>query len=601
MLTLPSISELKLLMSPQPNKRDRICPFSGYFADEAKEAQAQQQLWPSQAQTIRVPLIIFSVLIVCASYLDYVQYQFEPHYFVFLSLRLLLAGLAGSIYWQSTKASKPRHFNALVGVFQLYILCFFFAIFYDRWFLNPLPSISETFYTVLFISYPLLACYVFPSRLWISLWHSLLAVLMYIFIINMIPETRLEHHITELVTCLFFVYYSYHLMRTRHRDQRQLLLYEAQQQNALSLAIKVSQDKSRFIAATSHDLRQPLHSLNIYNELLTQQLKATPSINLLEKSRLAIDSLSQYFEALIDISRLDAGNTPSEKVHFQLQSVLKSVVDELQALAQKNQVKLALVNTHFIAYSDPILVRKVLEQLVKNALIHSRSDKVLIGIRRQNGKGLVQVWDQGQGIPADQTDNIFDEFKQLDNPERNRNKGLGLGLALAKKVSNLLALNLTVTSTPNHCCVFSFELPKGDASKQILLQRDEGEKTEQANQAVLLVDDDEMVLEAMTAMLDSWGYQVFQAANGNQAMALAIEHTVQLVITDYNLPGGYNGPTLLNKLNQQYQTTLPAIILTGDINLTPCHSTQQYGYLLLHKPVKGAQLRMAIRKLCPSL
>lgn len=588
-------------MSQPANQSDQISAFSGYFVDNAKEAQAQKQLWTSQAKAIRVPLIIFSILIVCASYLDYVQYQFESHFFVFLSLRLLLAGLAGSIYWQSTKTNKPRHFNALVGVFQFYILCFFFAIFYDRWFLNPLPSISETFYTVLFISYPLLACYVFPTRLWVSLWHSLLAVMMYIFIIDIIPETKLEYHITELITCLFFVYYSYHLMRTRHRDQRQLLLYEAQQQSALSLAIKASQDKSRFIAATSHDLRQPLHSLNIYNELLMQQLKGTPSVSLLEKSRLAIDSLSQYFESLIDISRLDAGNALSQKVHFQLQDVLKSVVDEQQALAKKNQIQLVLVNTSFIAYSDPNLVKKVLEQLVKNALIHSRSKKVLIGVRHHGDKGQVQVLDQGKGIPVDQIDTIFDEFKQINNPERNRNKGLGLGLALAKKLSNLLTLNLTVTSKPEHSCVFSFELTKGDANKRVPLQGSEGENLEQTNQAVLLIDDDEMVLEAMTAMLESWGYHVLQAANSNQAMTLAKQQTVQLVITDYNLPGAYNGPALLSKLNQQYQATLPAIILTGDISLTPCHSIQQHGYLLLHKPVKGAQLRMAMRKLCPPL
>ena len=588
-------------MSPSPIPSDKISALTGYFVDRQKEAEAQTQLWPAQTAVLRIPLLIFSILILSASYLDYQHYDFDSHFLTFLSLRILLAGLAASIYLQTTKPSKPRHFDALVGIFQFYILCFFFAIFYDRWFLNPLPSISETFYTVLFISYPMLACYVFPSRLWISLWHSVLAILMYAFIINLIPETELEYHLTELITCVFFVYYSYHLMRTRHRDQRQLLLYEAQQQRTLALAIKASQDKSRFIAATSHDLRQPLHSLSIYNELLTQQLAQSPSLGLLKKSRLAIDSLSQYFESLIDISRLDAGNTHSTQLHFSLQSVLSAVVTEHQALAKQHNVRIVLVKTRFIAYSDPTLVKKVLEQLVCNAILHSQTNKVLIGVRRQGKAAVVQVWDQGKGIPKDQIDTIFDEFKQLDNPERNRNKGLGLGLALAIKISHLLQLQLTAESRVGQFSLFHFTLPAGNKDQLAPLINQENDLGEQAGQAVLVVDDDEMVLEAMATMLESWHYQVIQATDAESAITQSKQQAIQLVISDYNLPGEHNGPALLEQLRQGRSNTLPAIILTGDISLPACHSVEPHGYLLLHKPIKGAQLRMAIRKLCPAL
>lgn len=583
------------------NCQASINGFTGYFNDSQQEALAQQALWPNQARALRIPLIIFSLLIVGAAYLDYSHYQLSLHFWVLFGLRLILAALAGCIYKKSLRRQKPRHFEILIGGLQFYILCFFFVLFYDRWFLSGLTDVSETFYTVLFISYPLLACYVFPSRLWISLLHSLAAFAIYVSILILLPETQLRYHVTELITCAFFVYYAYHLMKSRHQDQRQVLLYQQRQQQSIAQALKASQDKSRFIAATSHDLRQPLHSLGIYNELLKQQQTTPCAHELLEKSSRAIDSLSQYFEALIDISRLDSGTIKPTCTHFQLSHLLQQITEELRPLAQKHHIQLKLIPTEQVVYSDPKYLGKIIEQLIKNALIHSKATKVSIGVRRRLGRLELQIWDNGLGIPQDKSETIFDEFSQLANPERNRNKGLGLGLALAKKISNLLKLKLSLISQPNKFTVFSLQLQYGE--KRQIIQANRKPKLEQntSQQSILLLDDDDMVLEAMTSMLQSWQYQVFSTTSPEQAIELVKIHNIDAVISDYNLPGSYNGPELLGQFNQLKGAQLPAIILTGDINIPIQHSSDITGYLLLHKPIKGAQLRMALNKIMVKL
>ncbi|MFO6423086.1 hybrid sensor histidine kinase/response regulator [Motilimonas sp. KMU-193] len=601
MLSLPSVLEAtKMPLSIQHNEfltTASINNFTGYFNDRQQEIHAQQALWPSQARALRIPLIIFSLLIVGAGYLDFIHYQLSLHFWAIFSLRLLLAALAGCIYKHSFQRQKPPRFDLLMGIFQFYILCFFFALFYDRWFLSGLTNVSETFYTVLFISYPLLACYVFPSRLWTSLLHSIAAFIIYVAILIMLPETQLRYHVTELITGEFFVYYAYHLMRSRHQDQRQVLLSQQRQQQSLAQAVKASQDKSRFIAATSHDLRQPLHSLGIYNELLKQQHPTPYADELLTKSSRAIDSLSQYFEALIDISRLDSGTLKPTCYHFQLAPLLIKIAADLRPLALQHNITLKVIPSAQVVYSDPSYLGKVIEQVLKNALIHSKATKVIMGARRRKGRLELQIWDNGQGIPQDKSETIFDEFSQLANPERNRNKGLGLGLALAKKISNLLKLQLTLVSRPNHFTVFSLQLQYGD--KQQLINTKPKPKYEQTSpqHSILLVDDDEMVLEAMISMLESWQYQVVASTSPEQAIELVKTNKVDAIISDYNLPGQYNGPQLLTLFNQLKGAPLPAIILTGDINIPVRHSDEETGYLLLHKPVKGAQLRMALNKL----
>ncbi|MCE2572769.1 ATP-binding response regulator [Motilimonas eburnea] len=586
-----------------PNQTNRLHsppdmnPFTGYFNNRQQETLAEQALWPSQSGALRIPLIIFSLIIVGAGYLDYVHYQLSLHFWSLLGLRLLLAALAACIYKQSYQRNKPKHFDSLMGIFQFYILCFFFALFYDRWFLSGLPSVSETFYTVLFISYPLLACYVFPSRLWTSLLLSMAAFAIYVTILIMLPETQLHYHVTELITCGFFVYYAYHLMKSRHQDLRQVWLYQQHQQQSLAQAVKASQDKSRFIAATSHDLRQPLHSLGIYNELLKQQHPSPYANELLLKSGRAIDSLSQYFEALIDISRLDSGTLKPTCYHFELAPLLAKVAEDLAPLALKQQITLKVITTKQIVFSDPNYLGKVVEQLVKNALLHSKANKVILGVRRRADRLELQVWDNGQGIPADKSETIFDEFSQLANPERNRNKGLGLGLALAKKISNLLKLKLTLDSEPARYTVFRLQLQYGDKGQ--LTQAGAHAKCDQVanSQCILLVDDDEMVLEAMISMLESWQYQVISSSSPEGAIQLMRAHQVDAIISDYNLPGSYNGPSLLTTCNQVKGSQIPAIILTGDINIPVQHNHDETGYILLHKPVKGAQLRIALNKI----
>lgn len=595
-----SYRKLESITQALPEFSRMLNPVTGCFKDPAREQQALNQLWPQERHSFRLPLLIYVLLVLSGGMLDYGWYQFSAHFWGFFSLRIVMALLALWLFLGTRHTDRPAHFDSLITLFQSYILLFYFAIFYDRWFLNTHHIISESFFTVLFISYPLMCCFVFPSKVRASCLNSAFALVTYIFILSMLPEVNLRNKMTELLAFFFFIYYAYNLMRSKNKNKRALLMYEEKQNEAILLAQKESQDKSRFIAATSHDLRQPLHSLSIYNDLLAQQINDSDTKEVVTKSRQAIDSLKDYFDSLIDISRLDAGTTQLQMEHIALQEVITQQIDELQSSFPK--VTIRNVATNAIVYSDKLLLQKCVHQLLKNALVHGVRpqgiQKILIGCRRVKQGVKLQVLDQGAGIANHQLDNIFDEFSQLKNPERNRNKGLGLGLALVKKGCHALSLPLDVNSQEGQGTSFAITLPLGNASQISTNRVEQFEPIPASGKSqILLLDDDVMILDAMAEMLQSWDYQVFKAENAEQAITLAKQLTPDMIISDYNLPGTSNGPETLAQINQLYGTRVPAIILTGDINIPTNHSLEPNGYLVLHKPIKGAQLRMALKKL----
>ncbi|RJG47868.1 ATP-binding response regulator [Motilimonas pumila] len=592
--------KLESITQALPEFSSMLNPVTGCFKDPKREQQALNQLWPQERYAFRLPILIYSLLILSGGVLDYGWYQLSAHFWGFFSLRFIMVLLALWLFLGTRQAVRPANYDSLITLFQSYILLFYFAIFYDRWFLNTHHVISESFFTVLFISYPLMCCFVFPSKVRASCLNSAFSLVTYVFILSLLPEVNLRNKMTEFLAFFFFIYYAYNLMRSKNKNKRALLMYEEKQNEAILLAQKESQDKSRFIAATSHDLRQPLHSLSIYNDLLAQQTHTSEAKAVITKSRQAIDSLKDYFDSLIDISRLDAGTTSTHVEHFALQEVIQQQIDELAPSFPHITVR--NIPTRAVVYSDKLILSKCIQQLLKNALLHGTGQqgvqKVLIGVRLSVSEIKLQVLDQGVGIAADQLDSIFDEFSQLNNPERNRNKGLGLGLALVKKSCQALSLPLHVDSKENQGTCFSVTLPRGDYHQISVANVQSIEPEVASDQAqILLLDDDIMILDAMAEMLESWDYRVYKAENAEQALSVAKKITPDMIISDYNLPGRSNGPETLAQINQLYGAPVPAIILTGDINIPVNHSLEPNGYLVLHKPIKGAQLRVAMKKI----
>ncbi len=585
-------------MKGSTEQRDLLSNFSGTFKDQDLEQRSLESLWPEYAKAIRTPLIILSLFLLIGGYLDYFWYQFTPHFFAFFGLRFSVVCVGLFAAYLTLKPERPKYFFALLGTVQLYILSFYFGIFYDRMYLNENNITSETFFTVLFVTFPLVACYVIPSKVWMSLSNSLLALVAYLGIIVINPDIELQYRITELLCFLFSIYYSYNLQKGINKDKRLRYLYEVKQKEAVAMARKESQDKSRFIASTSHDLRQPLHSLTLYADLLADKLADSPHQELVNKARHSINSLHGLLGALLDVSKLDAGTVEFNQSHFSLSNLLHKLVQTHQELAAQKGLKLKWVNNSAVIHSDAVMLERVFGNLLSNAIQHVASGTILLGARKKGDAIEIQVWDQGPGIPEQELSNIFDEFKQLENPERNRNKGLGLGLAIVRRICEKLNLKLNVNSWLGKGTVFSVTVPLGKPEKVVLVTKPkENTNWDMSNARVLVIDDDQMILEAMSNLLESWGCEVIVAENCDEAVSKARQSHPHLIISDYRLPGHQNGGEVIQRINEQFDVPRPAVILTGDTSPERVISAQASGHLLLHKPVKAAQLRMALRKL----
>jgi len=344
-------------------------------------------------------------------------------------------------------------------------------------------------------------------------------------------------------------------------------------------AERANNAKSRFLAAASHDLRQPLAALSLYMTMLRDRL-APPDQPLLANMKDCIGSLSGLLTDLLDLSKLEAGVVTPNRSDFPVADLLASLASVHGPEAQLKGLRLRCISSAVTAYTDPVLYKRILGNLIDNAIRYTRRGGVLIGCRRRQGKTWVEVRDTGIGIPADKTADIFEEFKQLGDEARTR--GSGLGLAIVAKTAALLGLEIRVRSWPGRGSLFAVELPLGQAPL-LLAQEPRGGVCHALR--VALVEDNAMVREAFVLGLQGAGHQVVAAATGALVRDELGDLAPDIVVSDYRLGRGETGFDVITALRAAMGADLPAILITGDTDPSLMRSMADRGIVVLHKPV----------------
>jgi signal transduction histidine kinase len=384
--------------------------------------------------------------------------------------------------------------------------------------------------------------------------------------------------------------------RMAERLQESYATLEARIAERTEQLAAANQAKTRFLAAASHDLRQPMHALALTVGELRETARAPELAALARRIDRSVAALEDLLDALLDISKLDAGAIAAAKQTFPLQPVLERLADELGPAAEEKGLRFRVAPTSLWTESDPTLLGRILLNLVANAVRYTREGGVVVGCRRHRGQAEIVVADSGIGIAAADQARIFEEFYQAGSPQRDRAQGLGLGLAIVDRVARLLGHAITVKSQVGRGAVFGVRVPivAPRPSEPASAAPETG--TQLAGLRVLVVDDEPDVRAALDGLLQRWGCSVETAASGGEALA-AGRGSPELVLCDLRLGDDESGFDVLDRLKARWGTSLQGVIVTADASAERIADAHARGYPLLHKPVRPAKLRALVEQL----
>lgn len=366
-------------------------------------------------------------------------------------------------------------------------------------------------------------------------------------------------------------------------------------QVAREQAEQASRAKSRFFAAASHDLRQPLHSLGLFAAALEPHVHGAEGRQLVRHVGAAIDALKQLFEELLDLSRLDAGHVRVATADVALQELFDRLAVEFHAEAVSRELRLRFAPTRLAAHTDAALLHRVLANLVANALRYTHTGGVLVGARRRGARVWVEVYDTGIGIAAGEVGHIFDELYQVDNPGRDRRQGLGLGLAIVRRITQQLQHPVSVRSVPGRGSCFRVELPLARGAAPAPPASEPLAAVPLPLRRVLVVDDDDIVRTGTGALLRRWGLQAQLVGSLEEAQReIDAGFRPEAALVDLRLGGRHDGLDVVRLLRARLGVPLPALIISGDTGATEAQRVRAAGLTLLSKPVGAAQLRSAL-------
>ena len=361
-------------------------------------------------------------------------------------------------------------------------------------------------------------------------------------------------------------------------------------------AERANHAKSKFLAAASHDLRQPVHSLMLLMALVERQISASPEARatpaLMQK---ALDGLDSLLTAVLDISRLDAeGEAHPERVD--LAAMLRRLTLEYQPRADKFGLVLRVAGPDLWASADPTLLERTIRNLINNAIRYTRDGGVLLGMGRRNGRVRVDVVHTGMGVPRERQADIFEEFVQINNPGRHLALELGLGLAIVSRIAKLFGAEIEVNSKVVRGSRFSLILPQTAAappapSADASVFQDPGGR-------VLIVEDNAIVLHSLEAALAQWGYETIAASTGEDALRMAEAGGWRFgaIVTDQHLGAGMTGVETAKDIVRRSGRYLPAVVLTGDTSMEGITEIAASGFQILHKPISPEPLRRCLAR-----
>jgi signal transduction histidine kinase len=352
--------------------------------------------------------------------------------------------------------------------------------------------------------------------------------------------------------------------------------------------------KSKFLAAASHDLRQPIHALGLFLSVLARSKLDNQQHEVLDNAIAVSKASGEMLNALLDFSRIEAGVVEPQTRPFHLQPMLNKIEREFASQADDKGLAYRSRETDLVVNSDPILVELILRNLVSNAIRYTEHGGLLVVCRKRGDQAMLEVWDSGRGIAPESQQEVFREFHQLHNPERDRRKGLGLGLAIADGLARTLGQRLTLTSVPQRGSVFRLSLPLANGAAPAEEQPKAQVPPPMLHGHVLVIDDDETVRAGMRHLLRNWGCTCDTAESIEEALVFARTHAPDLVISDYRLREQRTGVEAIAELRTIIGTALPALLITGDTAPDRLREAQNSGLPLLHKPVSASQLYRAM-------
>ena len=377
-------------------------------------------------------------------------------------------------------------------------------------------------------------------------------------------------------------------------------LYD-QAEVARKQALLANESKSKFLAAASHDLRQPVHAQGLFLEVLGQTRVTPQQQEIIDSLRSATRATRDMLDSLLDFSRIEAGVIHPVKQYFSLQQLLHAIENDLAPVADAKKLAYRSRDTRLVTQSDPSLVDLILRNLVSNAIRYTDRGGVLVACRQRGDKVLVEVCDTGIGIAPENQQDIFREFHQLGNPERDRRKGLGLGLAIVQGLTHTLGHRLTLSSRPGRGSVFRLELPLVKHQNPFELEPPVAVfTTPLKGYHALVIEDDDIVLQAMVSLLRSWGMVCDPAEGMSEALQLVGSRIPDVLVCDFRLREHTTGTEVISAVRQASQQRIPALLITGDTSPDRLRTATQSGIPVLHKPVAPDELYATLSSLLHS-
>ncbi len=364
-------------------------------------------------------------------------------------------------------------------------------------------------------------------------------------------------------------------------------------------AEQATRSKDRFLAAASHDLRQPMHSTGLLLSALEQYVNDSSGQEILANLRQSNAALNHSFNSLLDVSRLDADVIKAHRIHVKTQDILDSLERDYAIEAANKDLKLVVRASQESIITDPILFERVMQNLLANAINYTPAGSIELEVREVAYQRVrILVRDTGIGIAADQLCEIFSEYYQIDNPERDRNKGFGLGLAIVQRLCVKLGIPIYVSSQLSVGTTFALYLPLGDCKRVELNVEQKVPLVDLSGVTMLVIDDDAGIQMSVHNLATSWGCNVLMADSEESAVELVVKTEIQvmLIIADYRLRENKTGIAAINRICDELNRNIPSIIVTGDTSPQRLQELTASGFTVLHKPVSPSLLRSAIQR-----
>jgi PAS domain S-box-containing protein len=366
--------------------------------------------------------------------------------------------------------------------------------------------------------------------------------------------------------------------------------------NAEQQALRANKANSAFLAAASHDLRQPVQALSLLNGALRRTVKDERALQMIENQEASLIAMTNLLNSLLDISRLDAGAVTPDLEDFPIQRLIDRLSSEFKRQAQAKGLTFTSRSCNAVIRSDPNLLTEILVNLVSNAIRYTDKGQVQLSCRQDTGECRLDVTDSGIGIEADQLDEIFREFHQCKTPDASK-EGFGLGLAIVRRLADLLEHTIDVDSEPGKGSRFTVSVPIVAGEIDVSEEQIQPEPIHSDGGLIVLVEDDVSVADAWCLLLEAEGYRVATAASAKEATALLphLDTVPDLLLSDFHLLDGSTGVEAVAAIREYFAREIPAFVVSGDTSKVVKDARLLDNCILISKPVDTTSLLVAVQ------